>query len=163
MSIQLRKLRGVIGISLTWGIAWAMILAIIATIIGIVDPDSIDPGEEPAMIGAMGGAFGLVSGVVFGTLLTIAENGRAIRNLSLIRAAMWGIIGSAVFPLLAGKYDQVLVMCPIGAVVAVALIAIIRKAEHDDSRQPNRLRDVFFACVLTPVRDAVNPSEKPST
>lgn len=160
MSIQLRKLRGVIGISLTWGIVWAMIFTIIATIIGIVDPDSIDPGEEPAMIGAMGGAFGLVSGGVFGTLLAIAESGRAIRNLSLIRAAMWGTIGSALFPLLAGKYDQVFVMCPIGAVVAVTLIAIIRKAERDDSGQSNPLRDFISAFLLTPVRDTVNPRQK---
>ncbi len=159
MNIQLRKLRGVISISLTWGIVWTVIFAVIATIIGIVEPDSIDPGEEPVIIGLMGGAFGLVSGLVFGILLALAESGRVIRDLSLTRAAMWGILASAVFPLLAGKYDQVLVMCPIGAVVAVGLIAIIRKAESDDSGRPNLLRNSFFACFLKPVQDAVSPQK----
>ncbi|MFN0112176.1 MAG: hypothetical protein ACKVZH_25225 [Blastocatellia bacterium] len=156
MNVQLRKLRGVVSIGLTWGIVWTVIFAIIATIIGIVDPDSIDTGEEPAIIGLMGGAFGLVAGVVFGALLAVAESGRAIRNLSLPRAAIWGVLGSAVFPLLAGKYNQVLVMCPIGAVVAVALIAAIRNAEPDDSSQSNAL----FAFLLTPVQDAISQQNK---
>lgn len=159
MNTQLRKLRGVVSISLIWGILWVVVFGIIAIIVGIVDPDSIDPGEEPAIIGLMGGAFGLVAGIVFGILLAVAESGRAVRDISLLRAAMWGILGSAVFPLLAGKYDQVFVMCPIGLVVALTLIAITRKADSDGSRQLN----VISAFLLTPVRDAVNPQQEPST
>ncbi|MEK7833455.1 MAG: hypothetical protein AAB401_20355 [Acidobacteriota bacterium] len=159
MNVQLRKLRGVISISLIWGIMWAVVFWIIAIIVGIVDPDSIDPGEEPVVIGLMGGAFGLVSGLVFGVLLALAESGRAIRDISLLRAVLWGVLASAVFPLLVGKYNQVLVMCPIGAVVALVYVAIARKAGHDDSGQSGRLRDAFF---LTPVRDVVTPLGKTS-
>lgn len=159
MNTQLRKLRGVISISLIWGILWAVVFGIIATIIGIVDPDSIDPGEEPVIIALMGGAFGAVSGVAFGILLALAESGRDIRNFSLLRAALWGMLSAAVFPLLAGKYNQVLVMCPIGIVVALTLAAISRKAERRHG-QPNGLRDAFFACFLTPIRDVINPRKE---
>lgn len=154
MNVQLRKLRGVISISLIWGILWAVVFWIIAIIIGIVDPDSIDPGEEPAMIALFGSAFGAISGVAFGILLALAESGRAVRDISLLRAALWGILASAVFPVLVGKFNQVLVMCPIGAIVALTLAAIARKAGRGDSGQANRLRDALF---LTPVRDAVAP------
>jgi hypothetical protein len=162
MGEQLRKLRGVICISLTWGILWAAIFAALAIVAGVIDPDSIDPGEGPIRVSAIGATIGLVAGVAFGILLSLAESGRPIRNIWLTRAAMWGILGSAVFPLVSGRYDQVFVMCPIGAVVAMASVATARKAALQDSRQPRRLRDLFFACLLTPVRDAVNPSKEPS-
>lgn len=62
---------------------------------------------------------------------------------------MWGIVGSAAFSLLTERYDQVFVMCPIGAAVALASLAIARVGEPSDSRQPRRLHAVCFACVLT--------------
>lgn len=157
MNTQLRKLRGVIGISLIWGILWAVVFGIIATIVGIVDPDSIDPGEEPAIIALMGGAFGAVSGIVYGVALALAESGQSVRNISFLRAALWGMLSSAVFPVLAGKYDQVLVMCPIGVIVALTLATITRKADQAKPGQSNCLRNAFFALFLTPVRDAINP------
>lgn len=66
MNTQLKKLRGVISISLIEGVLWTMVFGVLAIIIGIVDPDSIDLGEEPAVIAAMGGVFGLVAGAAFG-------------------------------------------------------------------------------------------------
>lgn len=155
MSIPLRKLRGVISISLIWGILWAIVFGIIATLIGIVDPNSIDPGEDPMIIALMGGAFGAVSGVFFGILLALAESGRTIHDFSLLRAVLWGMLSSVVFPLLAGKYALVFVMCPIGILVALALVAIIRKSERN-ADQANWLCAAVFACFLTPIRDVIN-------
>jgi hypothetical protein len=66
MSTLLRKLRGVVGIGLTWGVLWAAIGATIATIIGIVDPGSFDPGESRVTLSGIVGFVGLVSGVCFG-------------------------------------------------------------------------------------------------
>jgi hypothetical protein len=109
------------------------------------------------------GGVGLVSGIAFSLLFSFAESGRVILNLSLGRAALWGILGSAAFPLLTGRQDQVFIMCPIGAAVSMAVIAIARKAEIRTSRQPKRLRDAFFACVIRIVRDAVNPAAEPSS
>lgn len=46
MNALLRKLRGVIGIGLTWGILWATIGAATAFIIRVTIPGSMDPGEN---------------------------------------------------------------------------------------------------------------------
>ncbi len=56
------------GIGLTWGILWAAAFVAIGQVIGILDPDSIDEGEDPILIGAIGAVIGLVSGVAFGVL-----------------------------------------------------------------------------------------------
>lgn len=72
---------------------------------GVVDPDSIGPAEGPIRLGAIMGLIGVISGVAFGILLSFAESGRAILNISLSRAAMWGILGSAAVPLLTERQD----------------------------------------------------------
>jgi len=163
MNTLFRKLRGVMGIGLTWGILWAAIFAALVLVVGVIDPDSIDPGEGPIEVSAIGGFVGLVSGVFFGILLSFAESGKAILDLWLRRAALWGILGSAAFPLLTGREDQVFILCPIGAVIAMASVAIARKATLHDSEQPKRLLDVIFGYLLTCVRDAVNPPKELST
>ena len=163
MSVYFRKLRGVICIGMTWGILWGAIFAVLARIVEAYDPNQIDPGEEPIRLAAIIGWVGLVSGGVFGLLLSVAENGKSIRNLSLMHAALWGILSSAVFPLLIQREDQVFWTCPLGAIVAMALIVLARKAELRDSEQPKRLHDLFFGFILTSVRDAINPSTEPAT
>lgn len=130
MSTVLRNLRGLLGIALTWGILWAAVAIAVGTIIGIVDPDSIDPGEEPIVLGAMVGLVGFISGLVFSGLLSIAERQKTIIDLSLSRVAMWGILVSAAFPLLAGKdIRMMLFLGPLGAVSALASVAMARRWE----------------------------------
>ena len=65
MRAFLRKCRGAIGIGVTWAVAWGAIFAALGVIVGIFDPDSIDPGEDPVRIGRIGAIFGFVSGVAF--------------------------------------------------------------------------------------------------
>jgi hypothetical protein len=157
MIVQLRKLRGVLSIGVTWGIAFAAVSAGLVLVVGMFRPEDIDAGEGPIRAGAILGGVGFLSGVGFGVLLAVAESRRPIHGIALSRAAMWGALASAVFPLLTGRQDQVFMLCPIGAVVALALAAIARKAERHGSRPPRGLRDVLFACVLTSVRDVVRP------
>lgn len=45
------------------------------------------------------GAYGIVSGVGFGSLLSLNEGRRTLRDLSLRRVALWGVLGSALVPL----------------------------------------------------------------
>lgn len=140
MNALLQKLRGVMGIGLTWGILWAAIGTAVALVIGVLDPDSIDPGESPIIMGAIIGFVGLVSGVGFGILLSVGESRKAIRDLSLSRAAMWGILGSAALPLLTTMDNGlILITCPLGAAFAAASVAIARKAERHNSEQPKVL------------------------
>ena len=128
MSKILRSLRGLLGIGLTWGIVWAAVMIAVGMIIEVVDPDSIDPGEEPIVLGAVVGLVGFISGLVFSGLLSIAERRKTISDLSLSRVAMWGILVSAAFPLLAGKdIRMMLFLGPLGAVSALTSVALARR------------------------------------
>ena len=62
MTSLLRRLRSMLGMGITWAVGWAIIMFILANIISVVDPDSIDPGEEPWRLALMVGAVGFISG-----------------------------------------------------------------------------------------------------
>ena len=128
----LRKCRGALGLGLMWSVTWAAIFALLGVIIGVVDPDSIDPGEEPLRIAWIGGVFGFISGTGFGALLSIAEGRRMLRGLSLWRAALWGALGTAAFPLLTAVDNRlVFFVCPIGAALAAVSVAVAKRADLD--------------------------------
>ena len=140
MGAFLRRCRGALGIGVTWGAVWAAIFAALAVIIGLVDPDSIDPGEGPIRVAGIGAVFGFVSGVGFGVLLSLAEGRKAIRDLSLGRAALWGMLGTAAFPLLTPVNNSLLLfVCPIGAALAVASVAVAKQAELSASSEQPKL------------------------
>jgi hypothetical protein len=161
MNVYLRKLRGVTVISLIWAPVWAAMFTLLTLILQLFLPIDSDVGTLRLM--SIIGWVGLVSGGVFGILLSINESGKAIRNLSLARATVWGILSSAVFPLVTQRANQVFWTCTFGAVVALTLVALARKAESRDLERPRRLPDIFLACILIPVRDAVTPLEEPAT
>src|SRR5262245_38599644 len=124
----LRKARGMIGIGVIWAVLWALIFAALAAIASFVEPASVSAGEGPIDVWPIGAGVGLVAGVSFAVILAAAENGRRIHNLSLSRAAIWGFLASAIFPLSTGRQSMVLLLCPVGAAIAVALVEIARKA-----------------------------------
>jgi hypothetical protein len=127
----LRKLRGVLGIGLTWGGTWAVIFALTAAIIGIFDPDSIDPGEGPLNVARIGAIFGFISGTAFGLLLALGERHKKILQLSMGRAALLGALSATLVPLLTPvSNSMVIFVCPIAAAIASGSVAIARKAER---------------------------------
>jgi len=161
MSVYIQKLRGVIGLALIWTAFWVVLFfATLGSLIAVLGGGS-DVG--PFRIMAIIGWVGFVSGGIFAVLLSFTENGRAIGNISLARAALWGILGSGMFPILTQRADQLVWISPLAAVIAIALVVIARKAERRESNRPRQLSDVFFACVLTPVRDVVDPAREPAT
>ena len=130
----LRKCRAALGVGMTWGAAWALIFALIFLVIRVVDPDSIDPGEGPVRGIAIGALFGFISGTVFAAVLAMTESRRTIRKLSVGRAAIWGMLGTAAYPLLTPlDNSMVFFVCPIGAALAAASVAIAKKAELGSS------------------------------
>ena len=158
MNKWLRKLRGVVGLGPMWGVLWAVIFAGISIVVWFVDPEDIAPGEGPVQVGVIG----LVSSVAFGILLTIAESSRAMHDIALGRAARWGSLASAWFPLVAGRPGRVDVLCPIVAALATAAVAPARKAERCDPRRPKRVLDALVGIVFVSVRDVVQPTKGPS-
>lgn len=127
MKKGLEDLRRLLGIGLIWGILWAALAAASGTVIGLIDPEDIDPGEEPIVLAPMIGLVGLICGVVFGSLLPIVERRKTILELPLMRVAMWGILVSAALPLATGKgIPEMLVTGPLGAVSAIASAVIVQ-------------------------------------
>jgi len=131
MKAFLRKLRGALGLGVTWGVSWALIGLAIGVIIGIVDPDSIDPGESRLVMSAIIGLIGFISGLGFGLVLGFTERRKSIIQLSLGRAALWGMLGAAALPLLTTMSNTLLYfVCPLGAVFAAGSVALARRAER---------------------------------
>jgi hypothetical protein len=139
MNPLLRKLRGVIGTGLAWGAAWAAVMAVAGLVIGILRPEEIGPGEGAIAVGAIMAQVGFFSGIGFGILLAVAERRRTILDLSPGRAAMWGIVAAAAFPLLTGRADAAFVLAPLGAACAAASVAIARRAELRGAERPRPL------------------------
>lgn len=136
----LRKLRGALGLAVVWGVSGAAILAGVAAIIGVFDPNSIDPGESLPRFAAIGGAIGAASGLGFSALLAWAERRKALRNLSLGRVALLGAIGAAAFPLLTTANNALLlVVCPLGAALAAGSVALARRAALEAPVEQPRL------------------------
>lgn len=129
MTTLLRRLRGLIGVGLSWAILWAAVIFAIGTVILIFDPASIDAGEEPwRMALTIVAPVGFVSGVLFGGMLMGAERKKSIRDLSLWRVALWGAIGGAALPLLTGMNDSLVFnTVPLGAIASTVTVALARR------------------------------------
>jgi len=137
----LRKLRGALSIAVTWGGVWAAIFAAIAFVIGIVDPDSIDAGEGPVRIAGIGAMFGFISGAVFAALFTATEGRKTLRDLSLGRAALWGAVATAAFPLLTPVANSMLIIfCPVGAALGAGFVAVAKRGELTGAPEQPKLR-----------------------
>jgi hypothetical protein len=140
MRAFLRKCRGALGLSVLSAATWAIIFAAISVVVGILDPGDIDAGEGPLHVAPIGAVFGFVSGVVFSLLLALGESRNAVRDLSIKRAALWGMLGTAAYPLLTPVDDiAVLIFGPVGAALAAATVAVAKRAELGSSREQPKL------------------------
>ena len=147
-----QKLRGLLGVGLTWGTLWAGIGAGIGLVIGIVRPE-VWAFRNPVFEWGLGmGLYGLVSGVGFGALLTLREGRKTILDLSLRRVALWGVLGAAAVPLLFGAagffeagttavdvIQAILVTASLGGTFAPASVAIAQRAELTGAEDRPRL------------------------
>jgi hypothetical protein len=132
----LRRCRGVLGMGATWGVAWGALFAGLAVVVGLVDPGQIDVGEGPLAVGWIGAVFGFVSGVGLGVLLSVAERRKSLLDVSPGRAALLGALATAVYPLMTQvDNSEVLLVCPVGAALAVATVAVAKRAEIGASRE----------------------------
>ena len=68
-----RRLRGPLGVGLTWGVFWSAIGAWVGLVIGVLSPEAWQLAN-PMLEWAIGmGLYGLVSGIGFGCLLSLRE------------------------------------------------------------------------------------------
>ena len=83
-----RRIRGAIGMGLTWAAAWGG--AGTLTMLGFL----LVTGSRPdAPFPLMFGAFGFLAGVIFSGVLGLVEGRRRFDQMSLPRFAAWGAAG----------------------------------------------------------------------
>lgn len=139
MKRWLRRIRGAIGMGLTWAVAWfgaGMIM-----LLGLLMVTGSTGADVPYPLGF--GAFGFVAGVTFSGILGLVEGRRRFDQMSLPRFAGWGAVGgfllSAIFVsavALAGDITFLSNLVVLGPVFAVAgagsaagSLAIARRGE----------------------------------
>jgi hypothetical protein len=137
MKKLLRRIRGAVGMGLTWALVWAPV----AVLIGLfVDPD----GSMDEMWPAIGAYPGFLGGVVFSIVLAIAARRRRLEDLSLPRVAAWGaaaglLVGALPFTIGEPTTDRpvwLLATVVIGtitllsAVSAAGSLALARRAQN---------------------------------
>jgi peptidoglycan/LPS O-acetylase OafA/YrhL len=83
MKKWLRRIRGAVGMGLTWALVWAPVAVLIGF---LVDPD----GSMDEMWPAIGAYPGFLGGVVFSVVLAVAARRRRLEELSVGRVALWG-------------------------------------------------------------------------
>lgn len=79
-----RRIRGAIGIGLTWGAVWFGAGIVLARVPGF---------ESDLPFALLFAPLGLVTGVIFSGILVAIERGRGFDRMSLPRFAAWGAVG----------------------------------------------------------------------
>ena len=101
MQKWLRRVRGAVGMGLTWAAAWAifgLMIGVVSKITPFLPWDSFfEVFDAPLPALAVPGFFG---GVLFSIVLGIAGRGRRFDELSLKRFAAWGAVGGLLLALL---------------------------------------------------------------
>lgn len=139
MTKLIRRLRGALGIGLTWGVLWIVVGSAIGVGIAIFQPEDIGPGEGFGRALPIFGLVGFLSGLGFAILISLAERRRTIERLSGLRVMLWGVLGSAAVPLLIGANPGMgWITGPMGALFAATTIAIARRGtlRGANSQQP---------------------------
>ena len=124
----LRRLRGALGIGLTWAVLWVVVGFGLVTVIGILRPGDISRGEGLSRILPSLATVGFLSGLGFAALFWLAERRRTLAQLSIGRVALWGLLGSAAIPLLLGTDGSMGILTgSLGALFAAGSVATARR------------------------------------
>ena len=125
-----RRLRGISGIALTWGVGWSVIGAALWTVVRFVVPEDIGSGEGILRASAIFGMTGALAGAAFAGLLSLVERRRTLQQLTWTRALVLGAAGTAALTLLTPIPNAMLViLAPLGGLFAAGSIALARRAE----------------------------------
>jgi len=116
----MRRVRGALGLGLTWALAWFAAGMVLLLIVG---PDAAD---VPFPLGF--GMFGFLAGATFSVVVGMVEGRRSFDQMSVPRFALWGAVGglllSGAFILAAGlDGGLILVLGPVFALSSAASAA----------------------------------------
>jgi hypothetical protein len=95
MRTWLQRIRGAVGIGLTWAVGWAPLGAIAGWVTASIF--NFHPADEVMANFAIAfSVLGLAGGAIFSTVLGIAERRRSFAKLSLARFTAWGAVGGLI-------------------------------------------------------------------
>lgn len=128
MGKWMRRIRGAIGIGLTWAAAWS--------VAGLV-PRWLFGFNTDAPFPIIFGVLGFVAGVIFSGILMLTEGRRGFDQMRLSRFAVWGAVGgfllSAIFTRAASLgWSDAMAIAPTfavaSAICAAGSLALARRA-----------------------------------
>jgi hypothetical protein len=132
MEKWLRRIRGAIGIGITWAVAWGLVGSVPRWLFGF---------NTDAPLPLIFGVLGFVAGVIFSGILMLTEGRRGFDEMRLSRFAVWGGVGgfvlSGIFTRAAslGAADA-LVIAPTfaiaSAICASGSLALARRAKMQE-------------------------------
>ena len=139
MEKWLRRIRGAVGLGLTWAAAWSGVGAVLGLVVG---------GGAATLVATSGAlaVIGFISGAAFSVVLGVAEGRRTFDEMSLPRFAAWGALSGLLVSLglslfMASPGGSVIVarvlvmlMVPalLGAGSAAGSLALARRADGGD-------------------------------
>lgn len=143
MKKALRRIRGAVGMGLTWAAAWFG--AGMVMMLGILLVTGSTGADVPYPLGF--GLFGFLAGVTFSAVLGIAEGRRSFDQMSMGRFAAWGAAGGLLLSTMfvvavalvedLGFLRNLTVLGPVfataGACCAAGALALARRAEDRGS------------------------------
>jgi hypothetical protein len=91
MKKWLQRIRGAVGIGLTWAAGWVPVGAITGWVTGMFLGFPL--GQIAANYAVMFGVLGFIGGTIFSSVLSLAEGRRSFDQLSLPRFVAWGGLG----------------------------------------------------------------------
>ena len=132
MGTWLRRIRGAIGMGITWAAVWFAAGSVPRWVFGV---------NTDAPLPLVFGVFGLMAGMVFSAVLALTEGRRSFDEMSLPRFAGWGAIGGLLLSALVAKvgslaWGDVLALAPTlavaSAVSAAGSLAMARRAARQE-------------------------------
>lgn len=169
MTKWLKRIRGAIGMGLTWAAGWVPVGAVTGLITGVV-LDLVPLGRIAGNYALMFGVLGFVGGTIFSAVLRVTEGRRSFSQLSLPRFAAWGALGGltlggiAVTAGLLGSGFTILgaaiggVAMLLGAGSAVGTLIIARAADNQTSLEGSE-RGAHVELTPGEVRELVEHNE----
>jgi len=132
MRTWLRRIRGAIGMGITWAAAWFVAGSVPRWVFGV---------NTDAPLPLVFGLFGLMAGMVFSAVLALTEGRRSFDQMSLPRFAAWGAVGGLLLSALVARtmslgWGDVLALAPTlavaSAVSASGSLAMARRAARKE-------------------------------
>lgn len=110
MANWLRRLRGVVGMGLTWAALWSVIGAVVAVLPGTMIAPYPIPLEWFVGLAAQSAvqfaAMGFVGGATFALILGATEGRRRFNQMTLPRFAIWGTFGGLMIWAMRGTVGE---------------------------------------------------------